>query len=260
MKNANLLVKAVPVLVVMLIGFWFFVGEEKNPPIAKNIQPEAVKIVERLKSKPNTHFEDWPQEFASKKFPFPPPASKQQNVIEEVPKQKKEEEEPKEEAPKYRHEDREGFDIGLLGGTLDGANYYYRDDFYAKLDSEIVQRQMSNPDQDRVEAIVEQFETTMDYALGVEYQEEKRAVLRSVQKDAQQKYATLDELLEKGEITKAQYKSREALIFEESLRQSAKELSYEEFEALFEISKEEIDGYYARFMEMLSPESAQSEE
>ena len=254
MKNVKLpVIVAFALLLSGLIGFWFFT---KNEHVA-NKSDQSRNAVDRNKPVLQASFEDLSKKSMPAELSRKPPTPQEQRIVKVIPKE--ETREVQEKKNQYRHQDREGFDIGVLGGTLDMANSYYRDDFYATLDNEIMQRQMANPSEDRTEDLIEQFETTIDYALGVEYPEEKRDVLRDIKRKAHGKYVVLDELLEKGKITETQYTDRKSIAFEERLKRSSDGLTPEEFEALFEIKKDEIAGSYTRFMQMLALGSSQNE-
>lgn len=138
-----------------------------------------------------------------------------------------------------------------LEGVVTENNRDYRDDLYRKLDYELAEYQASFPNPDPVEDMIEQFDNVIDYALGVDFPEEKRRTIRGVQRSTLKRKALLDEI--SGDLERETYINSLNVIFEESLSEMSDYLTDQEFYALFEVRKEETKGAFSRLIESLKP-------
>jgi hypothetical protein len=148
---------------------------------------------------------------------------------------------------KLRHSDSPNFDQKILSGKANADNYKFRDMFYSKFDMQLFEKKRSEGGDD-IEGIVEEFENNLDYSLGIDFPEEKRAFLRAYQREMLQSKKTLDD---RGEFSSnnSGYQEKIASYHEKYLYQVSKILGDEEFEALFQMKKSEIKGALKRAIE-----------
>ncbi|MFH1745344.1 MAG: hypothetical protein ABH881_04250 [bacterium] len=126
----------------------------------------------------------------------------------------------------------------ILSGSVNEDNYIYRSDYYSKLDYEIAKEHMYLGDNDPVENIVEQFETSIDYNLGIDFTEGKRKKMREAQRGMLYKKELLDNSDE--QINDQEYIDKIVSYHNKYLEEMSEILDDEEFEILFQISKDEM--------------------
>lgn len=164
-------------------------------------------------------------------------------------KQKRKEKLPKpSQISKYNEV--EDFDEELLSNTISSSTQYFRDEFYQNIDKEVMNKQFHNPTGNETDDLIEQFEIVIDYSLGINIQNEKRKKLIEQQASLYKKGKILDEKLERGLITEIEYDKQEEINYESNLRKMADHLNDNEFEAMFEHGKDEIEGSFSRLKSM----------
>lgn len=149
----------------------------------------------------------------------------------------------------YKYIDDPDFDLVIFSGIVNENNKACRGEFYAKKNYELLQEQSKNPGGDGIKEIIEQFENFVDCSLGVDFSEAKRGKIRFFQTEMQLKDKDLSRLRENGVIDDAQYFEESSKQYEECLYQIAGVLTEEEFEALFQFKKKDIQG---SFIELLN--------
>ena len=153
---------------------------------------------------------------------------------------------------KFRHQDDKEFNLEKLKGPLKkGENLNYREKFYTRKNYELLKKQKEQPSGDKVQDLVSQFENFIDFNLGIDFSKEKRLSILKNNKDLQKELNLLLELLEKGEIDEEYCMSTSNLETEKALEEISYVLTDEEFERLFQFSKQKI---YEASNGTLSPE------
>ena len=162
---------------------------------------------------------------------------KPNNILVELNKEEK----------RYRHEDDPMFDCEIFSGFVNEDNIDYRDELFSRKDCELIQDQMEeNPSENSINNVVFQFENVIDYALGIDFPEEKRIQIRNTQREMLLKRSIVDDLMEQGAIAEELYFTQLEKFFEESIENIAKITTDEEFEALYQIKKENIYGSFKK--------------
>lgn len=149
--------------------------------------------------------------------------------------------------PQY-YNDTSTSEEALLSGFVNEYNQEYRAEFYSCKDYETLSEQLANPNGNAVKDTVAQFENVINYALGIDFPENKREEIRAVQRELLYKKSTLDDLSDAGRITEQDYMAQSSWQNEESLRKVAKILTAEEFEALYGLEKSEITGSFLKLL------------
>lgn len=144
----------------------------------------------------------------------------------------------------YEYIDDPDFDIALFSGTINDDNKACRGEFYAKKNYELAQEQSKNPSEDGIKEVVEQFENFVDCALGIDFPEAKRKKIRIFQTEMQMRDKDSAKLREDNVIDDIQYFKESTDHYEECLQKIADILTDEEFEALFQLKKSEIQGSF----------------
>ena len=144
-----------------------------------------------------------------------------------------------------RYNEDPNFNPEMLNGISSESNDF-RDEFYAPKIQAILNDQLNNPTGDDTEELVAQFEFVIDYTLGADFPEERRKKIRDGQRKSHKNGKALDAKLEIGLITIEEYDKQESQNHEKDMKELAKILSDEEFEAMLGYPKENIEGAYLR--------------
>jgi len=169
-------------------------------------------------------------------------ASKNVGIGHEIEHYKKTGNESYVEIKQYRHQGEQGFDPKMLCGQVDNENGLYRNDFYSKIDMNSLKKQLKSADPDSPVNTADQFQNVIDYALGIDFPEYKRKTIYDAQIEMLYRKDALDEKLKNGADNL--YIGRVNDYFETYLTKVATVLTDEEFEKLFQISKDEIQGAF----------------
>lgn len=156
-----------------------------------------------------------------------------------------------------KYEDDSMFDFAMLSGCVDNDNVGFRDEFYSRKDYATVEEQSINPSEDVVNDLVIQFENVIDYSLGIDFPEDRRAGIRSAQKEMLHKKSVLDNLSEQGLITEQDYTAQLSKQYEESLKKVAEATTDQEFESLYGFKKSDIANSFIELINSFRPNEAE---
>lgn len=245
-KNNSLIILFVLVLVILFL--WLNLSNTKDKPLTKSIGIERGKDSGIEPKKTETDYQ-----YKEKALPgLSADVRKNEKPREITDYFYVEHEEDRHEDWKtnYRYKDDPAFDIDQFVGPVNENNITIRNELFSRKNHEVVEQQLTNGDYDPINSTVVQFENMIDYNLGIDFPEEKRAKIRNSQREMLSKRSTLDDLLNQGKITLETHEQKSKEIFGEALQNIAKITTDEEFEILYQIKKEEIPQAYT---ELITP-------
>lgn len=153
----------------------------------------------------------------------------------------------------YRYEDDPVFDREAFSGLVKEENADVRNDLFSRKDYDLAVQQMKSGEFDPVSDLVAQFENQIDYSLGIDFPEEARKDIRSIQQEMLIKKGMIAKLRADEEISDEVFHKLSASLFKESLEKASGYLSDVEYEALYQHKKSQIGEIYQELINLPTP-------